>query len=128
MKMLLCAAILLAAVGCGGGSSNGGGDGNQQPACTAANAQATTSVAMANGMLFIPSCIKITRGATVTWTNDDAVTINHTVLSDTAGEPFSSPVVVPGGTFQHTFSNTAQTVRYHCTLHGTVMSGTVVIE
>jgi plastocyanin len=69
------------AAGCGGG---GGGDGGGSPAaCTAASATATTSVSL-SGMAFVPTCVKIAKGATVTFRNADAV--NHTVTTD-AGQP-----------------------------------------
>jgi plastocyanin len=127
LARIACIATLAALAGCGGGNGYNGGS-NNPPACTAANATATTSVSASAGMQFIPSCIKVTAGATVTWTNNDAV--NHTVSSDTAAEPFASGTLTPAAgtnTFQHPF-NAARTVQYHCTLHGTIMSGTVIVE
>jgi plastocyanin len=139
MKTFVLSAAVAAAMACGGGSSNGGGTGGggtmpttPTSACTAATAQATTSVSMAANLQFVPNCIMVSKGATVTWTNTDSSGLYssglHGVISDTATEPISSPPVSPGQTFQHTFSNTAQTVNYHCTIHGTVMSGVVVVE
>jgi plastocyanin len=128
MRKLVLVAALSAAIGCGGGSSygGGGGGGGGGAACTSATATATQAVSMSAGMQFIPNCIKISKGSTVTWTNNDVIA--HTATSDTAAEPFNSGTSGPGGTFQHAFANVAETVNYHCLIHGPVMSGTVIVE
>ena len=72
MRLMLAVAVVSMAgfgAGCGGGSSGYGGSGGTKPAaCTADGATATTSVSI-SGMEFVPSCIKVSRGATVTFQN-----------------------------------------------------------
>src|SRR5512138_3434649 len=72
--------------GCGGGSGGAygtGTGGNKPAACTSATATATTSVSL-SGMAFVPPCVKISKGATVTFQNADMVT--HDVTTD-PGQP-----------------------------------------
>jgi plastocyanin len=118
MRTLVLAVAALAA-GCGG-SSYGGNDGGSPGACTA-----TTSVSM-NGLEFVPSCVKISPGATITFTNADSVA--HTVTTD-AGQPesFDSGTLSTGQDFVHTFASSPETVGIHCTLHAG-MAATIFVE
>ncbi len=115
------------AAGCGGGSSGsyGGSGGTKPAACTADTATATTSVSL-SGMAFVPSCIKVSKGATVTFQNADMV--QHTVTTD-AGQPetFDSGLLSTGQDFVHTFANAAETVNLHCTIHSN-MHATVIVQ
>src|SRR5512142_2358532 len=88
MPRLALVGISLAAVAsssaCGGDSSYGGGGvGNPPPSCTAENAPATTSVSMETGMVYSPSCVKISPGATITFHNADSIA--HTVTTTDTG-------------------------------------------
>ncbi len=113
--------------GCGGGSSGYGGGSNPPPTCTAATATATTSVSL-SGMSFVPSCVKISPGATITFQNADSIA--HTVTTD-AGQPetFDSGNLGPpaGAEFQHTFANAAETVHIHCKIHPS-MTATIIVQ
>jgi plastocyanin len=83
----------------------------------------TTHQVDAGDNFFQPASIQITVGDTVQW---NFVGVNpHTVTSQTAGL-FDSGVQT-GGTFSHTF-NSAGTFPYICTVHGTLMTGTVVVN
>jgi plastocyanin len=95
------------------------------PACTAASATATTSVSL-SGMEFVPSCVKVAPGATVTFQNADSVT--HTVTTD-PGQPetFDSGPLAHAQDFTHTFASTAETVHVHCTIHPT-MTATIFVQ
>jgi plastocyanin len=73
-------------------------------------------------MAFSPSTITITAGATVKWTNNDAIA--HTVTSNTGA--FDSGNMAAGATYSYTFS-TAGTYNYHCTYHSG-MTGTVMVN
>jgi plastocyanin len=84
--------------------------------------QAGDNVVIQN-FAFSPATITVSRGATVTWTNDD--TTPHTVTTDTSGGPDSGQIQ-PGQTFSFTF-NTTGTFRYHCSIHPQ-MTGTVVVR
>ena len=81
---------------------------------------------------FQPNPASVSVGDTVTWTNDD--TQPHTVVSGSNGTPdgkFDSspnfnPLIVPGGTFEHTFTE-AGDYPYYCALHPN-MVGTVSVS
>jgi plastocyanin len=75
-----------------------------------------------NTLTYAPSSVDIAAGGTVTWTWGG--TISHTVTSDTG--LFDSGVKTTG-TFSFTFP-TAGTFPYHCTVHGFVQSGTVIVH
>lgn len=86
----------------------------------------TTSVSAQN-FYFVPSCITVTAGQTVTWTNDS--TIVHTVTSD-PGDPmgFNSGNLTGGSHYSFSFTVTG-TYGYHCTFHQSMgMIGTVIVQ
>ncbi len=126
MRRLAIAALISAvgaASGCGGTSYGSGG--GLSSTCSAATASATTSVSLM-GMQFVPSCVKVAKGAIVTWTNAD--TLDHTVTEDAGQpEPFDSGTLAPGQTFQHTFNMTTETNAIHCRIHPS-MTATVFVE
>ena len=82
-----------------------------------------------NGKFFVPETLTVSKGTTVSWTNED--TTLHTVTSGSAesgnsGTEFDSSYLAAGKTFQHPF-NTAGTFDYYCTLHP-YMKGKVVVS
>jgi plastocyanin len=83
---------------------------------------AAVSVGPNNTLTYAPMSVDIAAGGTVTWTW--AGSIAHSVTSDSG--VFDSGVKTTG-TFSFTFS-TAGTFPYHCTVHGFVMAGTVVVH
>jgi len=80
---------------------------------------------------FQPNPVQVSVGDTVTWTNDD--TQPHTVVSGSNGTPdgkFDSspnfnPLIAPGQTFEHTFTEAGE-YPYYCALHPN-MVGTVSV-
>jgi len=121
MRRLTIGIAAALAAACGGSSYGG-----NPPACTATSATATTAVSL-SGMEFVPSCVKISPGATLTFTNDDPVA--HTVTTD-AGQPEtfdSGTLAAMGGVFSHPFALTAETVHVHCTIHP-AMKATIFVE
>jgi len=80
---------------------------------------------------FQPNPIQVSVGATVTWTNDDSQP--HTITSGVNGQPdgrFNSspnfnPLLAPGQTFEHTFTEAGE-YPYFCLLHPN-MVGTVQV-
>ena len=70
---------------------------------------------------FSPSIAAVTKGGTVTWTNNDSVTHNLTSPGN-----FDSGDLAPGQTFSHTFDE-AGTFDYHCTIHPS-MTGKVIVQ
>jgi plastocyanin len=73
-----------------------------------------------------PAADTIPAGTTVTWTNTG--TTRHSVESEGAAAFASSPVLSGSGrTYTVTFM-TPGTYQYDCAVHGTAMSGTVVVQ
>jgi plastocyanin len=93
--------------------------------------QATTASVVINKDGFLPATIKVKKGTTVTWTNQDASP--HRVASDPhptheglpgldSGEPLAK-----GDTYSFTFEKTG-TFTYHDHLNPMTLQATVVIE
>jgi plastocyanin len=77
---------------------------------------------------FSPASKTITAGTTLTWTNMDP--FNHTVTSGAPGSPdgkFDSGNIGSNGTYSHKF-DTAGTYNYYCKIHGSAMTGTVIVQ
>jgi plastocyanin len=80
---------------------------------------------------FSPNPVNVKVGDTVTWTNKDSTP--HTVTSGTSGTPDgkfdSSPqfktLIVPQGTFSHTFTEAGE-YPYYCGLHANMVGKVVV--
>jgi len=82
-----------------------------------------------NENYFVPPILHTSKGAIVTWTNEDSAL--HTVVSraHAAGSTFpefDSEYIGPNDTFKYTFS-TAGTFDYYCVLHP-FMKGKVVVR
>lgn len=102
--------------------SNSGTTGDFSTSGDTTNTTATTIGAVSiENMSFSPQTLSVKKGATVTWTNNDAIT--HTVTGDTGGP--SNTGLAPGGTYSFTF-NAAGIFKYHCAIHPT-MTGTVTV-
>ncbi len=110
MRLLGLSAALVAAValGCSSSSTSPSGGGH------------TTSISLQN-TAFNPSLDSVAVGATVTWTNNDAVTHNVTYASG-PGSAFASGGLSNGATYSHQFT-AAGTYVIYCTIHGTPTSG-----
>ena len=93
------------------------------PTLAPAPSAPTTLQATISGFAFSPREIKIKKGDTVIWTQQDNTV--HTVTSD-SGSELTSDALSIGGTYTHTFT-TAGTFAYHCNPHPG-MKGTVVVE
>ena len=77
---------------------------------------------------FNPKDKTITVGTNITWINKDSY--NHTVTSGTPGNPdgrFSSGTLGSGASYSHTF-NTAGTFNYYCTIHQSMMTGSITVQ
>jgi len=110
-------AALAGILGCSKDSSNPYGTGSQPSTPPPPN-----TVVMMN-IAFNPGTLTISKGATVTWQNNDGIT--HTSTSDTGVWDTGN---IAGGTSKAvTFSN-AGTFKYHCAIHGPSMSGTIVVQ
>ena len=77
---------------------------------------------------FNPKDTTVPMGTTVTWTNNDNIT--HTVVSGVPGSPdglFNSGNLSKNQTFSYTF-NTKGTFKYYCSVHPSIMTGTVTVQ
>ena len=94
------------------------------PANTGANtanpAPAQTSSVNIQNFAFSPSALTITKGATVTWTNNDSAP--HQIASAT----FNSQALSQGQTYSFTFTQPG-TYSYSCSIHPS-MTGTITVQ
>jgi plastocyanin len=124
-RLLIVAAtcLTLVAAGCGGGGSST----SSSPApASSTPASGGAKVEMKN-IQFNPKSLTVSKGTTVTWTNEDSV--NHDVAKTSGPGPnFASGNgnIGSGGTYKVTF-NTAGTIQYRCTIHPG-MDGTIVVK
>lgn len=84
---------------------------------------------------FTPSSITIIAGDTVNWsyptgTSGHDVTCNGTSGSSipSGGTSFVSPLFLPGGSSFKQAITVAGTYTYVCTIHGSAMTGTIVVN
>lgn len=120
-----------------GGATNATSTGNNTGTGASGGGGASTSVSIVPGSssltdtAFSPNPVQVSVGDTITWTNDDSQP--HTVVSGSNGQPsgtFDSspnfnPLIAPGGTFDHTFTEAGE-IPYYCALHPN-MVGTVSV-
>jgi plastocyanin len=127
--------VLLAviAMGCGGGGDSGMPTGTTTGTGTGTGtASGTAAVSMKSTedgygyatFSFAPANVTITKGGTVTWTNEGG-TVAHNVTFSTAGSP-SNVANFTSGTSTRTFDNVG-TYSYQCTNHAG-MTGTVTVQ
>ena len=91
------------------------------PVTTTSATPAPVSVAIRSST-FTPDIVEISKGTTVTWTNDDGVP--HTVTSISGA--FDSGNIDPGKTYSYTF-NQAGPFEYSCTNHPSMAHGKVIV-
>ena len=126
--IITVAGLALLASGCGGG---GGGSSNTTTSAAPASSTPAASsggakVVMKN-IQFNPKSLTVSKGTTVTWTNEDSV--NHDVTKTSGPGPnFASGHgnIGSGGTYKVTF-NTPGTIKYRCTIHPG-MEATIVVK
>ncbi|HUS01788.1 MAG TPA: hypothetical protein VMY77_08680 [Chitinophagaceae bacterium] len=94
-------------LGCGGGGGGGGGGG-------------LVPFIIIKDSTFNPYVVTATKGATITWQNNDSY--NHIITS--TNNNLISTNIAGGGRFD-LVTSTADTIRYKCTLHRE--TGTVII-
>jgi plastocyanin len=107
-SLLAALALTVAAVGCGSSSKKAD--------------QATTPDVSIVDFGFSPKQTTIKPGQTVTWTNDGQV--DHTVKGKGF---FTTRALGHGQKFSHRFTS-AGSFKYLCTLHPSLMAGTVVVS
>jgi plastocyanin len=134
---ILSGLIVAGVVSCSGGY--GGGDANNSGYPTDPTGGSTTTggtvshslqVSVVN-VMYTPDATTVPKGSTVEWTwnscdagyNGADVCTSHSVTFDDG----VTSVTQDHGTFSRTF-NTVGTYKYHCQVHGTAMSATVIVE
>lgn len=89
-------------------------------------AQAATVSVNVIDFAFQPPSVKASQGGTVNWTFDAADTENHTATDSTGMGLFDSGSKAPGASFSFQFV-AAGSYSYKCTIHPTLMKGTVKV-
>ena len=121
--------LFLTVAGCGGDSGTGNGDdgnGTGNGGGTGTTPVTTTSVTVGSGgNVFTPADILVSAGATVTWTWSALSAHNVTFDDSQVSAPSADRTA---GTFQVVMPTAAATYDYLCTIHGSVMSGTVTVQ
>ncbi|HEY4304344.1 MAG TPA: plastocyanin/azurin family copper-binding protein [Gemmatimonadaceae bacterium] len=139
IRAIVPALCALSIAACGGGGSGGSystGPTGNTPTNPVNNNPVTTSAVTLTTDSFSPGNINVATGTTVTWTWNSCTTpsdgyggygtttcVAHTVLFDDGVTSSSQS----SGTFTRQFA-TAGTYKYHCAIHGTAMSGQVVVQ
>ena len=112
-RMFAVAAGVALAAACSGGKG--------YPTSPPGNTGGSTSSNITVGNnYFQPASTTVAAGTTVTWTWAGGVSHNVTFDDGVASRTQSS------GTYTRTF-NTPGTYQYHCTIHGTMMSGSITV-
>jgi len=96
---------------------------------TVVTAPLSAAVTVGPGVVFAPNSVTIARTGTVTWSwAGGAGALLHSVQWETGPAPLppNSATQTTGPPYLHTF-NTAGTYTYDCAVHGSAMSGTVVV-
>jgi len=126
------------AAACGGGGESGGSTGptNSNPGGTTNPGGSVTNTVNLADQAFNPGSVTVPAGTTVTWQWPTSTTCSdgyggyftcptHSVTFDD-GSNIASPTQSTG-TFTRTFSAPG-TYKYHCAVHGTAMSGQVIVQ
>jgi len=130
----LCALTIAACGGSGGGYSTGPTGGNNNPPNN--NPVTGNSVKLTTDA-FTPTHITVSKGSTVTWTWDSCTNspdpygygggTTTCVAHNVAFDDGTTSGTQSTGTFTRQFAATG-TFKYHCSIHGTAMSGEVDVQ
>jgi len=126
VRISYLAASLLIATACGGSSGTSGTTPTSPTTPTTpttATPVATTSVNLSNSS-FTPAAIVVSKGAVVSFTNQDNTAHNVTFNGTDGGTNIADFAT---GTKTSTMPNTAGTYSYRCTIHAG-MNGTVTVQ
>lgn len=125
---ILCIALVPLAAGCGSdnksSSDTGASTPTPAPTTTSGGGGGGAASVSIKDIKFNPHDIKVKKGTTITWTNNDQV--EHTVTKDGGGGPAFNSNVAPGATFKLTV-NTPGKIPYKCTIHPG-QTGTITVQ
>lgn len=128
VTLLFC----IAAAGCGGSSTAPSSGGNNNTGNTPPpNSSGSTSSITVGNNFFDPTSTTVPVNTKITWTWDACgsdgyggqTCTSHGIVFDDGASSGSQTQ----GTWNRTFT-TAGTYKYHCSVHGAAMSGTVVVQ
>jgi plastocyanin len=108
-----------------GASSSNSTSHSESQSSTTSTTVSENKVSVSISNFQFPNTIKISKGGTVTWTNQD--TAMHDVKSDddSPAKGLASPLLAKGESFSFNF-DTPGVYKYHCTPHPN-MTGTVEV-
>lgn len=110
-----------------GGPGGGGGGGGPAGSVTVGNGGQIAFTSSHNGTAN-PALDTVAAGSTVTWTWTNNQGVSHSVQSQGATTFASSPIMSGNGqTYAVTFAAPG-TYQYDCAVHGTAMSGKIVVR
>ncbi len=110
-----------------GGGGGGGGGGGPVGSVTVGNDGRIVFISGHNGTAN-PAADTVAAGSTVTWTWTNNQAVSHSVQSQGSTAFASSPIMSGSGqTYAVTFT-TPGTYQYDCAVHGTAMTGTIVVR
>jgi plastocyanin len=134
---LLSICVAMAAA-CGGSGGGGGGattgPTNSNPGGTGNPGGGVTNTINLADQSFNPASVTVPVGTTITWQWPNTCTDGyggyyscptHNIVFDDASNITSG--TQSSGTFAHTFT-AAGTFKYHCAIHGSAMSGQIVVQ
>jgi plastocyanin len=135
-RLFTSTVFAVALIGCGGGADSTYGNGPSTTPTTnpAGSPGVNSNTVVIAEQTFTPGAVNVTAGTTVTWQwkscSDDgyggyATCVSHNVTFDDGSGIASSTQST--GTFSRTFNN-AGTYKYHCSIHGTAMTGQVTVK
>jgi plastocyanin len=127
--VVACLALAVPA-GCGGSDNSGGSSSSAKQstpkAKTTAGGGTQASQVTMKDIAFKPTTLKVKKGATVTWTNEDSV--GHDVTGTGGPAKFKSGAsggLAQGDTFKHSFTKPG-TYTYVCTVHPNMQASVTV--
>src|SRR5213076_896252 len=114
--------------GGGYGGGGGGGGGGGPVGCVTVGNNGQIVFISAHNSTANPAVDTVAVGGTVTWTWTNNLGVSHSVQSQGSTAFASSPIMSGNGqTYAVTFS-TPGTYQYDCAVHGTAMTGTIVVR
>ncbi len=135
LKGSLAGSLVFAIIGCGGGGSSGPDpySNNTPPPPPSGNTPPLTGGVTVRNNSFSPQSMNVRVGTTVQWgwstcTGSGGYDSGETCVAHnvTFNDGTSSPTQDTGG-YSRLF-DVAGTYNYHCTVHGTSMSGSVIVS
>lgn len=120
---ILCMPALAVLVACGGSGGTDMGTNATDTTGQSGGTNGSPNAVLVGNNFFNPSSTTVAAGSTVTWTWNSSGVAHDVVFNDGTVESG----VKGSGTFSHTFS-VAGTYPYHCSIHGTPMSGTIIVK